>query len=657
MFGGNVMNEQRSTIDVSQVEVQEILKKYDPESRFRILQGFPRLLMKVWLIAMSVFHLYTAGGGFVQSGVLRGIHLSFALPAIFILFPAVPNKKNHNYVAWYDCIFALASLISAGYIALFYTEITMRGAAVLPHDLWLGYILIALITLGGMRVIGKILPFIGLFFLLYCRYGFYAPGIFQIRGYSWTRIIQHMYLTPEGIFGVAIGASSTFVIIFILFGAFLNSSGGGRFFSELSVALAGGAPGGPAKVAVIASALLGTINGSSIASVATTGPFTIPMMKRVGYSPAFAGAVEAAASTGGQLLPPIMGAGAFLMAEFLAIPYVDIIIAATFPAIIYYFAIFATVHFRACKDGMQGLPKSELPDIRAVLRKDGHLLIPIAIIVAALLMKYSPVKAGFFGNVSIFVICQLRKHTRLGIRAILGALEEGARGSLGVAAACAIVGLIVGTTSLTSIGMTLSNNIMDISGGKLLPTLIMTMVACLVIGMGLPTTANYIVCSTVVAPVLIGMKVMPIAAHLFVFYYGIMADITPPVCLAAFTGAGIAGANPLKTGVLATRIALASFILPFSFVYGPEVLLHGASFLPLVITLIACTMGVVALSAAIEGWLYRPLGIIERIIVGGLAIAAFVPHRELKVVAIIAFVCVALYIRFSRGTVQPVGQN
>ncbi|MEG1604301.1 MAG: TRAP transporter fused permease subunit, partial [Cloacibacillus sp.] len=345
---------------------------------------------------------------------------------------------------------------------------------------------------------------------------------------------------------------------------FLSQSGGARFFNELALAVAGSSPGGPAKVAVVASGLLGTISGSSVANVATTGAFTIPLMKRVGYPPYYAGAVEACASTGGQLMPPIMGAGAFIMSEFLGVPYLTIA-----------GAIFTNVHIRARKSGLMGLPKDQLPVLGEVMRTDGHLIIPVIVIIATLLLKYTPLRAGFIGVVSVIVVSSMRKNTRMNAAAIFKALEDGARGALGVALACALVGFIVGTSSLTSLGLTISNNIIEIAGGNLLLTLVMAMCACLILGMGLPTTANYIVCSTIIAPALIGMKVLPLAAHIFVFYFGIMADITPPVCLAAFTGAGIAGASPAKTGLTATRIAIASFMLPYCFVYNPMLLLQN----------------------------------------------------------------------------------
>ncbi|MDR1884683.1 MAG: TRAP transporter permease [Synergistaceae bacterium] len=608
-------------VSMDEAEVASLVEKYDAESRFRRLSGWQGRFITAWLCAMTLFHLYSAGIATMPVVIQRSVHLTFAIVAVFILYPAA-RRCGKTSAPWYDWLLALAGGLVIGYIVVFFNEIARRGAAPLPREIWLGVAAIVLVVEGGRRVVGNVLPCLAMLFLAYCYFGNLTPGMFQIRGYSVSRIIQHMYLTPEGIFGVALGVSSTFVIVFIIFGAFLSESGGARFFNELALALAGGKPGGPAKVAVVASGLLGTINGSSVANVATTGTFTIPLMKRVGYAPYYAGAVEACASTGGQLMPPIMGAGAFIMSEFLGMPYLTIAAAAIIPALLYYTAIFMNVHIRAMKSGLRGLPREQLPLVTEVLKRDGHLLLPIIIIIATLLMKYTPLRAGFTGIVSVLVFSTLRRHTRMTPMKIVNALAEGSRGALGVAMACALVGFVVGTSSLTSLGLTISNNIIDISGNNLLLTLIMSMVACLVLGMGLPTTANYIVCSTIIAPALIGMKVMPLSAHLFVFYFGIMADLTPPVCLAAFTGAGIAGASPAKTGITATRIALSSYMLPYVFVYNPMLLLQNAEPMELTILVVSALIGVTSLASALEGWSYRNLRAWERVATGCAAIAA-----------------------------------
>jgi TRAP transporter 4TM/12TM fusion protein len=617
-FGGKI---DVDDLSIDESKVTELIEKYDAESRYRKLTGWQGMFISVWLVSMSLFHLYTAGIATMPITIQRAIHLTFAIVAVYILFPAT-RKGSKTSTPWYDWILAAAACVVVGYIIFFFNDIARRGAEPLDREIWFGILAIILVLEAGRRVVGNVLPVLSVLFLGYCYYGYYVPGMFQIRGYSLSRIIQHMYLTPEGIFGLALGVSATFVIVFIIFGAFLSQSGGARFFNELALAIAGSRPGGPAKVAVVASGLLGTINGSSVANVATTGTFTIPLMKKVGYPPFYAGAVEACASTGGQLMPPIMGAGAFIMSEFLGVSYLSIAAAAIIPAFLYYSAIFTNVHIRAKKQSLEGLPEDQLPKVRDVMREDGHLLVPVIVIIVTLLMKYTPLRAGFIGVVSVVLVSAIKKNTRMSLKSMLKAMEDGARGGLGVAMACALVGFIVGTSSLTSLGLTISNNIIDISGGNLVLTLMMAMVACLVLGMGLPTTANYIVCSTIIAPALIGMKVLPLAAHLFVFYFGIMADLTPPVCLAAFTGAGIAGASPAKTGVTATRIALASYLLPYAFVYNPMILLQDVEIVGLAILVVSAFLGVIVLAGAFEGWMFRTLNKFERAVLFPVALTA-----------------------------------
>jgi len=616
--------------EIQEEELQSIVEKYDIESRYRRPLGLQKHVVSFWLIAMSLFHLYTAGIGLLPTSIHRAVHLTFAIVAVFLLYPG-KKGQDKSLIPWYDWILALAAGIGTGYIVFFFNEIARRGAQVQPHEVWLGIMTIIMVLEAGRRVAGKVLPSLSIIFLLYCYFGRYMPFMFMHRGYSINRIIQHMYLTQEGIFGVALGVSSTFVFMFILFGAFLGKSGGARFFNELALAIAGHSPGGPAKVAIVASGLLGTINGSSVANVATTGAFTIPLMKKVGYKPEFAGAVEACASTGGQFMPPIMGAGAFIMSEFLGISYLRIAAAAIIPAVLYYFALFIAVHLRARHRNLEGLSKELLPALKDVLVKDGHLVFPLVVIIAMLLNRFTPLAAAFWGIVSTVGISMVRKHTRMGIREILGALEEGARGALGVAIACALVGFIVGTSSLTALGLTISNNIIDISKGLLFPTLLLSMVACLILGMGLPTTANYIVTSTMIAPALVKMGVLPLAAHLFVFYFGIMADLTPPVCLAAFTGAGIAGGNPSTTGFQATRIALVAYLIPYTFIYTPVILLEGATWMPLTIIIVASLAGVMGLAAALQGWMFEKLNVPVRAILLVASFAAFMPDYRLKV--------------------------
>jgi TRAP transporter 4TM/12TM fusion protein len=644
-------------IDVQKISLDEAVvaaevEKHEVESRFRKLSGWQGAFISILLFSMSAFHLCTAGGFLVLPLILqRTIHLMFAIAGVFILFPAT-QKGNKKWTPWYDWALALCSVLVILYVAVYHREIARRGA--FPHDyeILLGIAAIVLILEAGRRTMGNILPGLGIIFLLYCYFGWLMPGLFQIRGFSLGRIIQHMYLTTEGIFGVALGVSSTFVIVFIIFGAFLSQSGGARFFNELALALAGAAPGGPAKVAVVSASLLGTINGSSIANVAATGTFTIPLMKKVGYPAHHAAATVAATSAGAQLMPPIMGAGAFIMAELLAVPYISILTAALIPASLYFTAIFVNLHICAKRDDLKGLPKETLPKTIDVIKQDGHLLLPIAVIVAVLLMRYTPLMAGFSGVVSMFVVSLLRSHTRMGPKKIFTAMVEGARGALGVALACAVVGFVVGTASLTALGLTLSASMMAVAGGNLLPTLIMSMVICIIIGLGLPTTAKYIVTSTIIAPVLTEMGIPHLAAHLFLFYFAIMADITPPVCLAVFTAAGIAGADPAKSSIAATRITLASYLLPFIFIYNPMLLLMDVTPFGLTVAVVSSLLGIWTLAGSLEGWLERKLAWYERIIMACAAFSAIHPDIVASIAGVAFIVLAHVYFRKTGKQVQ-----
>ncbi len=600
--------------DQEKLKADELVKKYDTESRYRDnLFGWRRKVIMIWLISMSIFQLYSSNFGLMTTNIQRTFHLGFAMFVIFLLYPGSSKSPNNRFTMM-DMTLAGLSLLVNGYLIINFNNIVQRGAKVTSLEYVLGIIAILLVLEAGRRVLGYGLPILATIFLLYSYFGRYAPGLFVHRGFTVERIVQHMYLVPEGIYGVALGVSATFVFLFILFGAFLNESGGAQFFNDFALGAAGTMAGGPAKVSIFASGLLGTINGSSIANTATTGAFTIPLMKKVGYKPHFAGAVEAASSTGGQIMPPVMGAAAFIMAEFLAVPYTSIIKAALIPAILYYFGIFMSVHLVAKKENLKGLPKHMLPDIKLVMKTKGHLLLPLVIVIGLLVKGYTPVFAAFWGTVGVIGVSYLRKDTRMGIDKILKALENGAKSALGVAIACALVGFVIGTSSLTGLGLNISNNLVEMAGGHLLLTLVYAMIGCLILGMGLPTTANYIVTSTIIAPALVKLGALPIAAHLFVLYFGIMADVTPPVCLAAFTAAGISGASPSKTGLTATKLAIAAFVLPYMFIYSPQLLLQNVTFISIVSIIFTSMIGIIALAASTMNYLLTNNNIIERIV-------------------------------------------
>lgn len=445
------------------------------------------------------------------------------------------------------------------------------------------------------------------------------------RGFSVARIINHMYLGTEGIFGAPIEVSSTFVFMFILFGAVLEKTGLGKFIIDLSLALAGWSTGGPAKVAVVSSGLMGTVSGSSVANVCTTGMFTIPLMKSVGYEPHFAAAVEAVASTGGQIMPPVMGAAAFIMAQILGVPYMDVVIAAIIPAFLYYFAVMIQVHFEATRLGLKGIPFSQLPPLWPLIKAKGFLLIPLLAIIYFLLAGYTPLKAAFNGIIVSFVLSWLNKETRLTLPRICEAFETGARGAIGVACACGTVGIIVGMGTLTGLALRIATAVVALAGGSKILTLFFTMVASLLLGMGLPTTANFIVTSTMAAPALLLLGVPAEAAYMFVFYFGIAADLTPPVALAAYAGAGIAGSDPMKTGITAFKLALAGFIVPYVYAYNPMLLFIEAEPFPLIQAVLTSMIGVCLLAMCTVGYFKAPIMWPLRIIAMVGAICLLVP--------------------------------
>lgn len=471
------------------------------------------------------------------------------------------------------------------------------------------------------------------------------PRILQTRPFDLSDIFGHLYITTEGLYSSAIGASVSFIFLFILFGAFLNKSGMGQLFNDLALALAGHKQGGPAKVAVVASGFMGSINGSAVGNVVGTGVFTIPMMKKVGYSKNFAGAVEASASVGGQILPPIMGASAFIMAETTGIAYGTIALAALFPALLYYLGVIAQVHFRAGKDNLKGIPKADLPRVKEVLKERGHLLLPIFALVY-FLGNNMPIAYAAFNTIAIaIVVSQFRKATRMSFKNILEALEDGARQALSVMAACAVIGIVIGVLSLTSAATELIGAITGTGEGMLLITLLLTMVASMVLGMGLPSIPAYIITATIAAPALANIGIPTIVAHLFVFYFGLFANITPPVALASFAGAGIAGGDPMKTGWQSLKLSVAGFIVPFMFVYNPAMLMIDTTGLPMNATefpmasifdmvsiTITSIIGIIALSAAVEGHYKSDFSVIGRIILAAGALMLVIPETVTDII-------------------------
>ena len=587
----------------TKLNLEELMRKYDTESRFRILSGWQGKLVALIAVAMSCFHFYTSGFGLLLAQKQGAVHLAFTLALVFLLYPASSKQSKTSGIPFYDFILGAIGVASALYLVVFFNELVTRAGLPTQTDLIMGFLLIATLLEATRRISNPVLPCLAIIALLYCYFGRSMPDMLAHRGFNVARIVNHMYLGTEGIFGTPLEVSSTFVFMFILFGAVLEKTGLGKFIIDLSLALAGWSTGGPAKVAVVSSGLMGTVSGSSVANVCTTGMFTIPLMKSVGYEPYFAGAVEAVASTGGQIMPPVLGAAAFIMAQILGVPYIEVAIAAVVPALLYYFAVMVQVHFEACRLGLRGIPWKQLPPLGPLLKSKGFLLIPLIAIIYFLLAGYTPLKAAFNGILVSFVLSWLNKETRLTPAKLYDAFQSGARSAIGVACACATVGMVVGMGTLTGLALKIAGAIVAMAevspdgslaafGASLFSlapgaevtaetaalaltkifTLFFTMIASLILGMGLPTTANFIVTSTMAAPALFLLGVPPMAAYMFVFYFGIAADLTPPVALAAYAGAGIAGSDPMKTGVTSFKLALAGFLVPYIYVYNPMLL-------------------------------------------------------------------------------------
>lgn len=635
---------------ISEEKQKEILQKYDPESNTRDLGGFIKHVVFFGLLAFSLFQLYTAIFGQYTAYIQRSIHLGFALSLIFILFPAFKRKGERHKVAFYDYILALLSVGVGLYWPIMYDDLVFRIGRVTELDLVVGILAVLLTLEATRRAVGLPITIISSLFLAYAFFGPYFPGFLRHRGQDLDSVIQLMFYTTDGILGTPISVSATFIFVFLLFGAFLVKTGVGQYFNDLAVSLAGHLIGGPAKVAIFSSALQGTISGSSVANVVTSGSYTIPMMKKLGYKKEFAGGVEAAASTGGQLMPPIMGAAAFLMVEFIGgVTYWEIAKAAAIPALLYFTGVWIMTHFEAKRIGLKGLSKEELPNRKEVLKKI-YLLLPIVAIIVFLLIGIPTMHAALYGIVLTILVSSFNKETRLGFKDMIHALVDGARTALAVAAATAAAGIIVGVVVKTGLGLSLANGLVSASGGSILLTLFFTMLAAIVLGMGSPTTANYVITSTIAAPAIITLLmldepagaavplVVALSAHLFVFYFGIIADITPPVALAAFAASGISGGEPIKTGFIAAKLAAAAFIIPYMFVLSPSLLMIDTTLPELIWVLITAISGMIAIGAGLIGYWYRKLNWLERILALGTGLALIYPEGLTDAIGAVVFI-------------------
>ena len=549
---------------------------------------------------------------------LRAWHLFCLLGFTFLLFPTYKKEKRSRALPpiW-DMVLLGLTIFTFAYLLRNYTVIAKRGGYSLPTDLVMAAVALVLIFEGARRAC-KNLAILGLIFLLYNFLGMFIPGELGHVGFSLKRVLNHMIWGSQGIFGVGIGVSATYIFLFVLFGAYLKYSGFSQFINDIALTMVGRSAGGPAKVAVLASALLGMINGSAIANVATTGTITIPMMKKTGYKKEFATAVEAVASTGGQFAPPIMGAVGFVMAEFMGVSYTTVLLAACIPAFLYYLTLLFAVHFEAKRLGLSGLSKENIPEALQVLKKQGHLLIPLVVLIALLSFGYTPLFAAVVSIFATVLASWIRKDTRMTWSTIVKATVEGSRSAITVGMSCAIIGVIIGTVSLTGLGLSFGYIILRIVGeGQLYLGGFMVMLMSIVLGMGVPGVAAYVIVSTVSVPVLIQAGAIPMAAHMFCLIYACLSNITPPVAMSSYVASGIADSDQTKTSLIAVKLGLTGFILPFFFLDNPILLLGTLADIPLMLTLraiVTSSIGVIALSAGLQGYLFLRLNIFERIV-------------------------------------------
>lgn len=612
--------------------MQQVLKDFDRESNTRHFEGVPMIVIKAMLIAFSVFVIWMNVFSTLPEQIRRASFIGIVIFMAFILYPV---KKNHaskiNKVPIYDFIMGIVGSGCFFYYVVNFQTIVDRAGRLTTPDMVVGIVGILILFEICRRVVGVPILVVVACFILYAYFG---------GGFSVKRIIAHLFYTTEGVIGTPLGVCSTFIVLFILFGSFLDKTGVGRFFIEIANSIAGSATGGPAKVAVISSALQGMISGSSVANTVGSGSFTIPMMKKTGYAPEFAAAVEASASTGGQIMPPIMGAAAFLMAEMTGFEYSKIVVAAILPAFLYFTGIFLMVHFEAKKLGLKGLSKEEIPNFFSLMLSRGYLLLPLAVLVYCMMSGFTSSMSAIYAIVTSIIVSMFRKDTRMTPKAFGEALENGAKNTIGVAVACSMAGMIVGVVTLTGIGLKLATGLLALSGGVTIVALFFTMIACIILGMGVPTTANYVIMATITAPIVVKLGVPVLAAHMFVFYFGIVADITPPVALAAYAGSAIAHSNPLKTGVTATRIAITAFIIPYVFAFNPDMLLVDGSLVSAIMITISAFIGMLGIATGMEGFMTTKLNIVQRImcLLGGIFL--IIPGSSTDLIGIILVIIV-----------------
>jgi TRAP transporter 4TM/12TM fusion protein len=596
---------------MNESETEDLIAQFDRESNIRRFSGIPHRVIKALLVLFTVYVFWVTLIAAVPEQIRRSAFLGILIFIGYLLYPARQGmRKQVNHIPWYDFVLGTAGAVSFFYFAVNFNAVISRSVELIPQDIALGIVGILILAELCRRVVGIPILVVASLFVVYA---FSA-------GFSLRRVVHQLFYTTDGIIGTPIGVCSTFIVLFIFLASFLERSGIATFFIDLANSVAGFAAGGPAKVAVIASALEGMYSGSSVANTVGSGSVTIPVMKSIGYKPEFAAAVEAAASTGGQIMPPIMGAAAFLMAEMTNIPYPVIAVSAILPAVLYFTGIFLMIHFEAKKLGLRGLPKEEIPRFGKLLLVKGYLFLPVIILVSLMTLGFTPAYAACFAILSAVIVSFFRKDTRFSPASFVDALGNGARNTIGVAMACAVAGVVVGIVSLTGLGQVLIALLLTVANNSLFLALVLTMIACLILGMGIPTTANYVIMATITAPIVIRMGVPVLAAHMFVFYFGIVADITPPVALAAYAGSAIAKSNPIKTGLTATRLAITAFIIPYIFVFSPSMLFINTTPPQVIRIVITSCIGMFGLAVGLEGFMMKKAPLPQRLtaIAGGL---------------------------------------
>lgn len=639
-------NAAAGTAGIGGADVSAIMKKYDRESNTRIWTGRRKQAIRLITAAFSLWCIYVT----LFATFLEEIRLTSFLALIimlgFLTYPAKKGEQKPDYMPWYDILFMILGTSAFLYFTFNAQNIIQQGTRFAPYQIVIGIIgLLALIEITR-RCVGLPILFVALFFLIYAlSYGLTNPDFFGRVRY----LVRNLFYTKEGIFSTPVNVCSKYIVVFIIFGAFLERTGISAFFIDLANCVAGRFAGGPAKVSVISSALCGMVSGSSVGNTVTTGSVTIPMMKKTGYRPEFAGAVEAAASTGGQIMPPIMGAAAFLMADFVGVPYSAIIVRAILPALLYFTGIFIAVHLEAKRLGLSGIPRDQLPVFRVLARKI-YLLLPLIMLVVWVSGNYMTMqKAASYAIVLSIAVSLFDRRNRITPKKLIDALEAGGRGTITVAAACGVAGIISGCITMTGLANELINGIIAIAGDKLIIALVLTMLCCIVLGMGVPTTANYCIMAATTAPILIRMGVPALAAHFFVFYFGIVADITPPVALAAYAGSAIAKSNPMKTAFNASRLAIAVFIVPYVFCFSPALLLIDTNALQVAQIAATSLIGIFGVSAALEGYVFCDMNALVRIAMAAGGILLIDPKPLTDLIGIILIAGGLLYQKAAAG--------